>query len=105
MATKQYNGRAVEVDGDGHLADRTEWDEDLAGHIAREAGIAALTDRHWLVIDFMRKVFEETGDAPSIRRLTRESGVATKELYTLFPRGPAKKAAMIAGLPKPTGCI
>ena len=105
MATKQFNGRAVEVDADGHLADRADWDEALAGVIAVEAGLDGLTDRHWLVINFMRKVFDETGDAPSIRRLTKESGVPTKELYALFPKGPAKKAAMIAGLPKPTGCI
>jgi tRNA 2-thiouridine synthesizing protein E len=53
----------------------------------------------------MRKVFMEDGDAPSIRRLTKESGVDTKSLYKLFPKGPAKKAAKIAGLPKPKGCI
>jgi tRNA 2-thiouridine synthesizing protein E len=53
----------------------------------------------------MRQVFKEKGDAPSIRRLTKESGVPTKELYELFPMGPAKKAAKIAGLPKPKGCI
>jgi tRNA 2-thiouridine synthesizing protein E len=53
----------------------------------------------------MRKEFEAKGDAPSIRKLTKESGVSTKELYELFPGGPAKKAAKIAGLPKPKGCI
>lgn len=105
MATKQFNGRQVEVDPDGHLANREHWDEDLARAIAEAEGISELTDRHWLVIAFMRKVFDETGDAPSIRRLTKESGVATKELYALFPKGPAKKAAKISGLPKPTGCI
>jgi TusE/DsrC/DsvC family sulfur relay protein len=105
MATKQFNGRTVEVDGDGHLASRDDWDRDLALEIARDEGLGELTERHWLVIDFMRKVFAETGDAPTIRKLTRESGVQTKELYALFPKGPAKKAARIAGLPKPTGCI
>jgi tRNA 2-thiouridine synthesizing protein E len=53
----------------------------------------------------MRSVFEKEGDAPSIRRLTKESGVDTKTLYALFPKGPAKRAAKIAGLPKPTGCV
>ncbi len=105
MSSKQFNGKAVEVDADGHLADRAQWDEALAGAIAQDTGIDELTDRHWLVINFMRKVYDETGDAPSIRRLTKESGVPTKELYALFPKGPAKKAALIAGLPKPTGCI
>jgi len=53
----------------------------------------------------MRAVFEKEGDALSIRRLTKESGVDTKTLYQLFPKGPAKKATRIAGLPKPKGCI
>lgn len=105
MATKQFNGRAVEVDTDGHLSDRADWDEALAGAIAAQVGLEDLNERHWAVINFMRKVYDETGDAPSIRRLTKESGVPTKELYALFPKGPAKKAALIAGLPKPTGCI
>lgn len=92
-------------DADGHLANRNEWNEQVASDLAKEEGIDSLTDRHWLVINFMRKEFTEKGDAPSIRRLTKESGVDTKELYVLFPKGPAKKSAKIAGLPKPKGCI
>ena len=53
----------------------------------------------------MRKEFAEKGTGPTIRRLTKESGVPTKELYALFPAGPAKKAAKIAGIKKPVGCI
>jgi dissimilatory sulfite reductase related protein len=105
MATKEYGGRQIEVDADGHLAKAGDWDEALANAIALDEGIEALSDRHWLVINFMRKEFQMKGDAPSIRKLTKESGVNTKELYDLFPKGPAKKAAKIAGLPKPTGCI
>jgi tRNA 2-thiouridine synthesizing protein E len=67
--------------------------------------VGELTDRHWLVIKYIQKEFDENGDAPSIRKLTKESDVSTKELYQLFPKGPAKKAAKIAGLPKPKGCI
>ena len=92
-------------DADGHLAARTDWNEDVAAALAVEEGIEQLTDRHWLVIRFMQKEFDSKGDAPSIRKLTKESGVDTKELYALFPKGPAKKAAKIAGLPKPKGCI
>ena len=104
MATKELAGRDIELDADGHLGKRSDWDEKLALALAKEEGIE-LTDRHWAVINFMRKEFEAKGDAPSIRRLTKESGVDTKELYALFPKGPAKKAARIAGLPKPKGCI
>ncbi len=105
MSAVEVLGKTLEVDADGNLANRADWTEDIAKEFARMEGIEELTDRHWLVINFMRKVFDEKGDAPSIRRLTKESGVDTKELYSLFPKGPAKKAAKIAGLPKPKGCI
>lgn len=92
-------------DADGHLANRADWNEKVAEELAKEEGIEQLTDRHWIVLNFIRKEFAEKGDAPSIRKLTKESGVDTKELYALFPKGPAKKSAKIAGLPKPKGCI
>lgn len=96
---------AVDVDAEGFLTDATEWNEELAQEIARENGIAELTDRHWLVVRFMRDRYLATGTAPSIRSLGKESGVPIKELYELFPKGPAKLAAKIGGIPKPKGCI
>ena len=105
MATMSYAGKTIELDADGNLANRGDWSEDLARELAAEDGISELTPQHWAVINFMRTVFEKDGDAPSIRRLTKESGVDTKTLYALFPKGPAKRAAKIAGLPKPKGCI
>jgi tRNA 2-thiouridine synthesizing protein E len=95
----------VEVDAEGFLMDPTQWDEELAEEIARENGVPELTDRHWLVVRFMRERYLATGTAPSIRALGKESGVPVKELYQLFPRGPAKLAAKIGGIPKPKGCI
>ncbi len=105
MVTKTIANKTIELDSDGHLANINDWNEDVAKELAKEEGIEQLTERHWLVINYMRKEFKEKGDAPSIRKLTKESGVDTKELYQLFPKGPAKKAARIAGLPKPKGCI
>lgn len=105
MPAKEILGKMIEFDEDGHLKNLADWNEELAKELAKEEGIEELTDRHWLVINFMRKEFQEKGDAPSIRKLNKESGVDTKELYQLFPKGPAKKAARIAGLPKPKGCI
>jgi len=105
MATKVIAGKTIELDADGHLVSRAGWNEEIAKALAQEEGIPHLTDRHWLVLNFMKKEFDAKGDAPSIRKLTKESGVDTKELYQLFPKGPAKKAAKIAGLPKPKGCI
>jgi tRNA 2-thiouridine synthesizing protein E len=96
---------AVETDAEGFLARTSDWTPELGAEIARENGIAELTDRHWLVIDFMRDRFLSTGTAPTIRSLGKESGVPVKELYELFPKGPAKLAAKIGGIPKPKGCI
>jgi TusE/DsrC/DsvC family sulfur relay protein len=95
----------VEVDAEGFLTDPQQWNEPIAEAIARENGVLELTDRHWQVVRFMRERYLATGSAPSIRSLGKESGVPIKELYQLFPKGPAKLAAKIGGIPKPKGCI
>ena len=105
METIELLGKQLALDEDGNLKNMSDWDKEIAAELAKQEGIDELTDRHWIVIDFMRNEYETKGDAPSIRKLTKESGVDTKELYKLFPKGPAKKAARIAGLPKPKGCI
>ena len=104
MAVIEILGKQIEVDEDGNLVKLEDWNEDVAIELAKNEGLE-LTDRHWVIINFMRDSFKKIGFAPSIRKLTKESGVNTKELYSLFPGGPAKKAARIAGLPKPKGCI
>jgi tRNA 2-thiouridine synthesizing protein E len=95
----------VRTDPEGFLIDPSEWSRELGEQIAAESGITELTDRHWQVVEFMRERFLTTGNAPSIRSLGKESGVAVRELYQLFPKGPAKLAAKIGGIPKPKGCI
>jgi len=96
---------AVARTAEGFLERAQDWDRGLAAELAAESGVGPLTDRHWLVLDYMRKIFLEKGDGPTIRTLGKESGVEIKELYQLFPKGPAKLAAKIAGIPKPHGCI
>lgn len=105
MATRTIANKILDLDAEGFLTNHKDWDLEVAKALAAEEGIASLTDRHIVVLDFMRREFEAKGDGPSIRRLTKESGVPTKELYALFPGGPAKKAARIAGIKKPHGCI
>ena len=84
--------------------DANAWTPDIAEAIA-EALEITLTDRHWVVINFARKEYEDLGEAPTLRKITKKTDVSTKEIYKLFPGGPAKFAANIAGLKKPTGCI
>jgi TusE/DsrC/DsvC family sulfur relay protein len=105
MTTVTLAGTPVEVDAEGFLLDPAQWSEPIAHEIAHLSGIDHLTDRHWLVVEYMRTSYLENGTAPSIRTLGKASGVPVKELYQLFPKGPAKLAARIAGVPKPRGCI
>jgi len=105
MTTTVIADTSVDLDAEGFLTNAEQWSRRIAEQIARENGIDQLTDRHWLVINFMRHRYLSTGTAPSIRALGKESGVPIKELYQLFPKGPAKLAARIGGIPKPRGCI
>jgi tRNA 2-thiouridine synthesizing protein E len=105
MTAVTLAGSTVEVDGEGFLLHAEQWSEPIAEEIARANGIEQLTDRHWQVVNFMRNSYLESGSAPSIRSLGKTSGVPIKELYELFPKGPAKLAAKIGGIPKPRGCI
>lgn len=101
MATLTNN---ITLDSDGYLGNWQDWTPEIANLFAAEEGIE-LTERHMIVINFARAEFEKDGDAPTLRRITKQTDVKTKELYKLFPDGPAKKAARIAGLKKPTGCL
>jgi tRNA 2-thiouridine synthesizing protein E len=105
MTTLTFADTPVEVDAEGFLQRPEQWTEAIAADIARGAGIDPLTDRHWQVVHYMRDTYLQTGSAPTIRTLGKASGVPVKELYQLFPKGPAKLAAKIAGIPKPRGCI
>ena len=105
MVTTLIADAPVDVDAEGFLTDAGQWNETIGEAIARDNGVGELTERHWLVVRFMRDRYLATGSAPSIRALGKESGVPIKELYQLFPKGPAKLAAKIGGIPKPKGCI
>jgi TusE/DsrC/DsvC family sulfur relay protein len=105
MATTTIAETSVDGDPEGYRTDTPPWNERMAEEIAAANGVPELTERHWLVVRFMRERYLATGTAPSIRALGKESGVPVKELYQLFPKGPAKLAAKIGGIPKPTGCI
>ncbi len=105
MATATYAGQVVQVNDEGFLVDPAEWTENMAGDIAKTVGFEQLTDEQIQVVKVMRSEYEENGDGPNVRALGKISGVPIKRLYELFPKGPAKTAAKIAGIPKPRGCI
>ena len=104
MTTKVIAGATVQVNEDGFLTNPAEWTKEIAAEIAQQEGLAELNAAHWKVIDFCRQS-AEGGKSPTLRTITNGTGLTTKELFTLFPKGPAKKVARIAGLGKPEGCV
>ena len=105
MPTIEVNGKSVELDEDGFIVNLDEWSEDVAVYLAKEEGVEELTEDHWKLINYLKQYFAEYGIAPMVRKMTKESGFSLKEIYDLFPSGPAKGACKVAGLPKPTGCV
>jgi dissimilatory sulfite reductase related protein len=94
----------IDVDEEGYLTNHAQWNRDVAAALAQEEGIE-LTPAHWKVLEFIDKDFREKGIVPGMRRMNKIGGIPTKDLYTLFPNGPIKKAAKIAGYPKPVSCV
>jgi dissimilatory sulfite reductase related protein len=105
MATRTIAGKTVQVNEEGYMTNPSEWTKEIAVELAKEEGLPALTDAHWKVIEFCRKEGTATGKAPTLRQITTGGGVSTKEMFALFPKGPAKKVARISGLGKPEGCV
>jgi len=102
MTTKELN---VAVDAEGFMTDPSQWTPEIAEAMAVEEGIAPLNEKQWQVINWVRQEAASSGEFPSLRAISKRSGVDTKEIYELFPKGPAKKVAKIAGLGKPEGCV
>ena len=105
MSTMTIASTDVELNDEGFFVHPEQWTEAMAPDLARREGIDELTEEHWRVIRFMRAEYLAKGTGPTVRVLGKSSGVSIKELYELFPKGPAKLAAKIAGIPKPRGCI
>ena len=107
----EVNGKSLETDEEGYLANLNDWEKDVATVMAKEDDID-LSEDHWEIINFLREYYEECQIAPAVRVLTKAVGKKlgkdkgnSKYLYELFPYGPGKQACKFAGLPKPTGCV
>ncbi|HEY5911540.1 MAG TPA: TusE/DsrC/DsvC family sulfur relay protein [Verrucomicrobiae bacterium] len=104
MPQKVINGATIDVNDEGYLTNRAQWNREIAAALAQELGIT-LTDAHWKVLEFIDKDFREKGVVPGMRRMNKVGDIPTKDLYALFPDGPIKKAAKISGYPKPASCV
>ena len=96
---------AIALNEEGFMTDPNQWTKEIAEAIAKQEGIETLTGDHWKIIDFCRNTGMASGKSPTLRQITTGTGISTKELFALFPKGPAKKVAKISGLGKPEGCV
>lgn len=97
-------GRLVHVDAEGFLTRPEEWDEAVAAELAADLGIE-LDDERIAVLRFAHDDYLAQGASPTLRRLAVAGGFATRRLFDLFPKKPAKAIAYLAGVPKPVGCV
>ena len=105
MANIEFNNKTYEMDGDGFMVHPEEWNKELAVEIAKADGITEMTENHWKVVDCIRANYEEKGIAPMVRTICKTANLKLKDIYELFPLGPARGACRVAGLPKPEGCV
>ncbi len=105
LGTFEWNEIKLTVDEDGFMQEPERWNERVALALASTEGLASLTGSHWKLIDYIRAYYHEFDIAPMIRKMCKETGFSLKQIYELFPSGPAKGACKVAGLPKPTGCV
>ena len=105
MKNLVFQGRTIETDDHGYIQDFDAWSEELAQHLADKDGMGTLTPDHWKVLYYLRNYYREYELAPPIRMLCKETSLTLKNIYRLFPAGPAKGACKLAGLPRPTGCV
>ena len=103
MALKTFAGITVEVTDEGYLLNSSTWNKEIAIAIAKEEGVD-LTEKHFAIIEFLRER-QKNGEVLTIRSVGNSGIVDIKGFYGLFPGAPMKKAAKIAGIPKPASCI
>ena len=99
------------TDKEGYLLNLADWNPDVARQIARMHKLR-LDERHWEVLRLVRAFYRRHELSPAMRPLVKQVRDALGEekgsslyLHRLFPGSPAKLAAKIAGLPRPSNCL
>ncbi|ALU61198.1 MULTISPECIES: TusE/DsrC/DsvC family sulfur relay protein [Pseudomonas] len=111
MKQLNINGRSIELDKDGFLQDLSDWSLDVAHALSAEEGIE-LSAEHLEILELLRGFYAEFQLSPATRPLIKYTALKlgaekgnSMHLNRLFNGTPAKLAAKLAGLPKPTNCI
>lgn len=104
MTNALLAGVEIELDAEGFLVDTNQWNMDVGIAVSEDLGIH-LSPEHWKLINFAREDFAAKKKSPGLRRISKTTGVGMKDIYKLFPKGPGKLIAKIAGIPKPKSCL
>ncbi len=105
MSELKVGDTALELSSEGFLKEPERWNEAVAAALGAAEGIAAMTSSHWKVVNYIRGHYLEFKLPPLIRKLCKQTGFTLKQIYDLFPNGPAKGACKVAGLPNAKGCV
>jgi tRNA 2-thiouridine synthesizing protein E len=105
MAKAMLGGIEIEVDEDGFIQEPDKWNQAVAEDLAKTENASPMSEDHWKLVNYLRDYYLKFEIAPPVRMVVKQTGINLKEIYKLFPGGPAKGACKVAGLPKPTGCV
>ncbi len=94
-----------DLDNDGFLEDMATWTKRTAEVLGKRNDIGPLSDDHWKVIEFVRGYYLDSGKGPPVVKISKATGLSSKQICNLFPCGVARGAYRLAGLPRPTGCL
>jgi len=104
MSTTTIAGHEVEVNEEGFMTRPEQWSDELGAELARLIGVD-MSEEHWKLVHFLREDYSKQGETATLRRVSLQTGLPVKQLFTMFPGKPAKKMSYVAGLPKPKGCV
>ncbi|EIK71309.1 sulfurtransferase [Pseudomonas synxantha BG33R] len=111
MNTLTVGTRSLELDKDGYLVDLNDWSDEVA-HALAAAEALELTADHWEILKLLRQFYTEFQLSPATRPLIKYTALKlgpekgnSLRLNKLFNGTPAKLAAKLAGLPRPTNCL
>ncbi|MHC1730382.1 MAG: TusE/DsrC/DsvC family sulfur relay protein [Syntrophobacteraceae bacterium] len=104
LRVRHFAGRQIVFDEEAFFNDFYDWSEEAFELLAKESGLACITEQHWRVVRFLREFYAYHGRSPLNHQLRQGTGLSALEMQQLFPEGIKLGARRLAGLPNPKSC-